>query len=91
MNRQTPSNRSGIIIFATLAVIMIALVAMWFAFKYPPPKSTETTTTAPSQTKATPEIKSDNDLKELEDEVRNVDIDSLGEDLNLNDKDASEF
>ena len=91
INSQSSSSKRTLVIFVGLLLIVAVLAAMWFIVKYPTSKPTETTTTTTTKTQAAPVIKSDIDLKKLEDEVRNVNIDSLGEDLNLNDKDASEF
>ena len=78
MNSQSSSSKRTLGIFVGLLLILVVLAAMWFIVKYPTSKPTETTTTTKTQTQATPVITSEGDLKKLEDEVRNVDIDSLG-------------
>ena len=85
---QILSNKNIARSLVILGVVLIVLVFIVVFIKVTTPKPIPTTV---SQPQATIEIKSDADLKKLEDEVKGVDIDGLSNDLDLNDKDASEF
>lgn len=88
MNSHPPSSKRNLVIIVAVLISALVLVTVWFMFKYPTSTPTETTTPT---TQAVPDIKSDADLKKLEDEVKGVDIDELSKDLDLNDQDASDF
>lgn len=85
---QTSPNKKNVFYLVILGVVLLIIVVIVVFFRG---TTTEPTTTPVSQPQATIEIKSDADLKKLEDEVGNVDIDGLSKDLDLNDQDASQF
>ena len=77
----------------TVFVLSIIAVLAWFIYLSPERTSGEdlstTQTTTPEVT--VPDIKSDKDLEELENEVKNLNIDSLSKDLDANDADSKDF
>lgn len=85
---QTAANKNKTLYLVILGVVLLILVVVVVFFRV---TTTEPTTTPVSQTQTTPDIKSADDLKKLEDEVSSVDIDGLSKDLDLNDQDASQF
>lgn len=71
-------------------VILVVLAAVWFTLRSLN-STTETTTPAATQSQDVPVIKDDKDLEKLENELKNTDIDSVGNDLDANDTDAADF
>lgn len=80
----------GIIV---VLVILVVLTAVWFTLKSLNNDTTTTTTTTPVSTQGQdiPVVKNDADLQKLEDELKNTDIDSVGNELDANDTDAASF
>ncbi|MGR3309189.1 MAG: hypothetical protein ACUZ77_00290 [Candidatus Brocadiales bacterium] len=88
IQNQTAANKNKTLYLVILGVVFLILVVIVVFFRV---TTTEPTITPVSQPQAAIEIKSDADLKKLEDEVGNVNIDDLSKDLDLNDQDASQF
>lgn len=84
--------KSAVILVVILLAAIITFAAVWFVLNTRD-TSTETSTTTPptTQTSTVPDVKSDSDLKKLEDEVKNTDIDGLSKDLDDNDADTKGF
>ncbi len=81
--------------YIALLVVVVLLVSMatgfiWFV-KRLESIMTESPTVSTTQPAPVPEIKSDAQLKKLEDEVRNINFSDFAKDLDANDADAKDF
>lgn len=88
-----PSDRGKDIAIVVIVVLVVLVVfaAIWFALSSLNTPSETATPTTTTKTDTVPEVKSDADLKKLEDEVRGTDIDDLDSELDANDTDAAGF
>src|SRR3989344_1250780 len=77
----------------TVFVLSIIAVLAWFIYLSPERTSGEDLSTIPATTQevTVPDIKSDKDLEKLENEVKNLNIDSLSKDLDANDTESKDF
>ena len=84
------SGKKSLIVLLVIVLLIAAAFLVWYKLG---PEKVSFSPTTPTTSKSTedPDVKSDADLKKLEDEVNKVDIDGLSKDLELNDKDASEY
>jgi len=90
----TTKSRNVAIIIIVVLVVMVVFAAIWFTLKSLATTDTDTTTRTATPTKTSTEsaeIKSDSDLKKVEDELNNTNIDDLESDLEQNDTDAAQF
>lgn len=90
-NTPAPINHKRLLILLMVLFVVVVIFAAWHLFK---PKDSEPltrTATPTTQSSESAEIKSDADLKKIEDELSNLDIDSLNDDLEENDKDSADF
>jgi len=74
-----------------VAIVLIVLVIFVIAWVFIVKQQSKVSVPEPVTTTEVQDVKSDNDLKKLEDEVKGTDIDNLSKDLEQNDKDAAEF
>ncbi|OGY32744.1 MAG: hypothetical protein A3A57_01090 [Candidatus Woykebacteria bacterium RIFCSPLOWO2_01_FULL_41_12] len=74
-----------------VAIVLIVLVIFVIAWVFIVKQQSKVSVPEPVTTTEVQDVKSDNDLKKLEDEVKGTDIDNLSKDLEQNDKDAVEF
>ena len=74
-----------------VAIVLIVLVIFVIAWVFIVKQQSKVSVPEPVTTTEVQDVKSDNDLKKLEDEVKGTDIDNLSKDLDQNDKDAAEF
>ena len=79
-------------VVVALLVLSASAILIWFLILSPRETSTTDSTSTPTtKTDTVPEIKSDKDLEELENEIKGLDIEGLSSELDDNDTDSKDF
>ena len=83
-------NKKVLVLFVIVIFVAIAF-ALWYMANPKDSDSGKINIVPKGDSSETSDLKTDSDLKKLEDEVKNTNIDDLNKDLEGNDADSSEF